>query len=160
MKKFFTILLGLAILASVSHAYVFGVDVGGIGGGALPYMGFQLNTEQRVDVGLGYNDFSGGNNALVLMGRFENRIASENKLNLSWAGQLGIGSSSTGGTSTTTINILGLVSAELKITDAVALYGNIYLLNLTSTSVGGSSTTTFGILNGDLTAYSGFRIYI
>lgn len=156
MKKILLV-LGLAILvASASYASVFGVDVGGT-----PYMGFQLNENQRVDVGLMYiSNNDGATTNLGIFGRFDNKIAEVDKLNLSWAGQLGITSAAAAGATTTTIVLTGLLSAEYKITDVVALYGNIYLLTLQSVGAGGASATSFGVLTGDGQAYSGIRIYI
>jgi hypothetical protein len=107
MKKIFAVLLGLAILASASQALmIFGVDnVTGLGGTGLPYMGFKLNDDQRIDAGIQYMDVT---ETVGLYGRFTSKISQVNKVKTYWGGALGITSAS----GATTITINGLVGAE------------------------------------------------
>jgi hypothetical protein len=164
MKKILVLIGIIALLASASQAkMVFGVDqgMGGVLGqvnglGGLPYIGFMLNENQRVDVSLQYSDAGSSENAIILAGRFENRIMTVNQLILSWGAMLGITAANPG--STTTINLAGIMSAEHKVTENLGIYGSIYLLGYSTTSPGGANR--FVILDGNVTSYSGIRIYI
>ncbi len=159
MKKILLV-LGLAvILASSSQALIFGAEVGG-----MPYIGFRLNKNQVIDVGLSYNSQNDGDATnLTFLGRFENKIADVKKLKLSWAGQLTFGSAKTtfagASTTTTTITLAGLVGAEYKITDALGFYGYLNLLNYQTVSNGGSAAS-YWLLTGPALAYTGFKIYL
>jgi hypothetical protein len=167
MKKIIAILGAVILIASASHA---GMRVGveclpltGIAGapGGLPYIGFQLNDSQTVDVGLTYASMNNGNQTgLGLVGRFESVIMKIKNLKLNWSGILGIISVNNAGASSTTLQLQGGVGAEYMITDAFSVYGNIDILTLQNTSAGGTSTSNFMILTGNGNAYSGLRIYI
>jgi len=136
------------------------VFIQGVGTIGLPYIGFKLNDNQTVDVGLTYwslND--GATTDLALVGRFENKITEIGKVKLNWSGTLGIISDNAGAT-TTILALIGAVGAEYKIADALSIYGNIDLINFQNTSGGGASSTSYFLLNGNGNAYSGMRVYI
>ncbi len=165
MKKILVVLGIIALAASISHAAMrAGVDVGNITllgiNAATPYVGFQLNPDQTIDVGLTYTSMNDGNTTnLGLFGRFESNFMKADKVDVYWYGLLGLASSKAGGVTTTTINIAGGMGAEYMIAKNFAIYGNVALLTLQSMSNGGSQTN-FGLVAGDLFAYSGLRIYL
>ncbi|MEA3494322.1 MAG: hypothetical protein U9R38_08085 [Candidatus Margulisiibacteriota bacterium] len=154
MKKLLVVLMGLAILASASQAYVFGIETGFFTAG-IPYMGFELNDSQRIDVGLNYVSL---NNAttLNLVGRFQNKLVTAKKLSAYWAGGLGIASAG----NTSTITISGVLGTEYMFDSNIGVYGDVNVLTLQSTSVGGASTTNFYLLQGSNIAVAGLRVYL
>jgi len=156
MKKTLVVLGIIALVASVSHAAMrAGVDVGGT-----PYLGFALNPDQTIDVGLTYTSQNDGNTTnLGLFGRFEGNFMKADKVDVYWYGLLGLASGKALGTTTTTITITGGMGAEYNIAKNFSIYGNAALLTIQSMSNGGSQTN-FGLVTGDWSAYSGLRIYL
>lgn len=154
MKKLLIVLMGLAILASASQAFVFGVESGFFTAG-IPYMGFELNDSQRIDVGLNYVSL---NNAttLNLVGRFQNKLLTDKKVTAYWAGGLGILSAG----NTTTLTISGILGAEYMFDSNIGVYGDVNVITLQSISAGGASTTNFYILQGSNIAIAGLRVYL
>ena len=159
MKKAL-LLLGLAVIfASACQAeMIFGYDITS----GMPFMGFQVNENQRADVGLTYTSLNDGNTTnLGLMGKFENTMLTAGQLKAGWAGVLGIASGKAAGTDTTTITLSGLLTAEYKVSKNLGVYGSIYLLTFQNVNTGGTSATNFWLLTGDgANAYGGIRVYI
>jgi predicted porin len=151
LKKLLVVLMGLAILASASQAVmIFGVDnsPAAVSGG-LPYMGFKLNDDMRIDAGIQYVDLT---QTLGLYGRFTSKISQVNKVKTYWGGALGIKAAS----GTTTILISGLIGAEYKIDDNFGVYADVNVLSLESNS----GSTNFELLTGSSSVYSGLRVYL
>jgi len=125
----------------------------------MPYIGFKLNDNQTIDVGLTFqSENDGAITDLGIVGRLENKISEIGKVKLNWSGMLGIRSRNTGA-STTTLVLIGAVGAEYKIADNFSIYGNIDLLRLENKS-GATTGTSFYILSGNTQAYSGMRVYL
>ena len=159
MKKIIVVLGLIALIASASSALMrAGVET--VVGAPFPYVGWQLNDSQAVDVGLTYASTNNGNlTNLGLGGKYTQKIMEVKQVKLNWFGMLGIASANAAGASTTTITLLGGLGAEYKLTDSVGVYGDVDLLTIQSMS-GGATGTNFWLVTGDVNCYSGVRIYI
>ena len=166
MKKVILVLGLVALIATAPQAAMrYGVESISVMIGntlntyGLPYVGFQLNENQTVDIGATYRSLSDGDTTILgIIGRLENKITEIGKIKLSWAGVLGIISVNAAANSTTLV-LAGSVGAEYKISDAFGIYGNVDILNYQSVS-GDITRTDLFILNGSGNAYTGMRIYI
>jgi hypothetical protein len=153
MKKL-VLLLGLAvILASSSQAIIIGSEFGG-----MSYVGFELGEDKEVDVGLTYSSVN--DDATKTTGaqlRYKQDIAKVDKAKVGWGAQINYVTVDGGATTT---NIIGLLSGEYAISDAVGIYTDIAVLNYQTVEQGGTSVKSYWLITGPFMAYTGFKIYL
>jgi hypothetical protein len=129
-----------------------------------PFIGFQINPDMSIDIGLTLVSQSTGgatNSMFGLFGRVNGVLAEISKVKVGWMGALNIGSTSpAGGTSTTAISLAGALSAEYMITDSLSMFGDANLLQFGSASTGGTSSTDIRLMSSDPLCISGFRVYL
>ena len=150
MKKLIFV-LGLAlIMASSSLALTVGTEAGGVG-----YIGVPVGSGD-VEVGLTYSNLNDGTTkTLGAMLRYRQNITEMAKTKLGWGAQVNYVKVD-GGAATT--NIIGLLSGEYAITDVVAIYADISLLNYQTVDT--PSATSYWVLTAPVLAYTGFKIYL
>ncbi|NQT29249.1 MAG: hypothetical protein HQ596_01625 [Candidatus Saganbacteria bacterium] len=155
MKKIILILGLIVIFSSNAMAMIVGLENGS------PYLRFAISENQAIDVGADYASLSNSSTTqLDIWGRFNHKIAEIGAVTASWAGTIGARAAHTSAADTTTITLIGLVSASYPIAENLVIYGNLNLFSLASASSGGTSTTSYALIWGDTNVYSGVRVLL